>query len=55
MSTNKSSSSAKRTDAVPVNSFITGKYLKGRKISKLMLFKNMIVDRVIEKLQLDRL
>ncbi len=28
MSTKRSSSSAKRTDAVPVNSFITGKYLE---------------------------
>ena len=30
MSTNRSSSSARRTDAVPLNSFITGRYLKGR-------------------------
>ena len=31
MSTNRSSSSARRTDAVPLNSFITGRYLKRKK------------------------
>ena len=40
MSTNKSSSSAKRTDAVPVNSFITGKYLKVVRI----FFSKLIYD-----------
>lgn len=47
MSTNRSSSSARRTDAVPLNSFITGRYLKGSGEEKWSQKSNEIQDHFL--------